>query len=185
LNCAWAQTDGDGTQRLIVDYHDGTRALNPDTYDTLWYVPQHIGGEVARLAGNADERILHGNEVYDASSGTFLDNMGTMLGSLRYIIRQPDRNSEFVTLDNTRTVRIYASLPPEPKGLTCTYLPGTGMVRLRWQEAPGATRYLIYVASSMSIPPWPLASVPAGTTTYDIPISQDRYFYQVTAEYGQ
>jgi hypothetical protein len=58
-------------------------------------------------------------------------------------------------------------------------------VRLRWQEAAGATRYLIYVSSSAIVPPWPLASVPAGTLTYDAAISQDRTFFQVTAEYGQ
>jgi hypothetical protein len=186
LNTVWTQTDGDGTQRLIVDYRDGTRALNPDTYDTLWYVPVHIGGEVARLAGSVDERILHGQSVYDASNGAYLDNIGSMLGSLKNIIRLPDRNSEFVTYeDASRTVRVYTSLPPAPNGITCAFIPETGILRLHWQATPGAVRYWIYVSSTADGQYWPLDHVDASATSYDISPASPQRFFQVRAEYGE
>jgi hypothetical protein len=184
----WAQTDGNGMQRIIVDYgiwwRSSTIAINPDNGDTLWRTNQIIGGDVARIAGSADERILHGNAVYDAANGAYLDNMGSMLGSLKYIIRQPNSNSDFVTYeDASRTVRVYTSLPPVPNRVTCSFAPETGMLRLRWQATPRAVRYWIYASSAADGQYWPIDHVDVGATSYDISPASPHRFFQVTAEY--
>jgi hypothetical protein len=183
----WTQTDGDGTQRIIIDYYwrsGGTIALNPDNGDTLWHMTEAIGGEAARFAGSADERILHGNAVYDASNGTYLDKTSSIRGSLRYVLRLPNRKSEFVTYeDGAHAVRIYTSLPPVPDGMTCRFIPETGMLRLRWHAEPSAVRYWIYASFTVDGQYWPIDHVDASATSYDISPASPHRFFRVTAEY--
>jgi hypothetical protein len=187
LRSVLAQCDQSETRRLIVNFGGSTCALNPISFDTLWFVSQHIADEIARFKNSPDERILRRNgaafDVYSASDGSFLDRTSALTGALQYIIRHPNRESDFVTLENaTRTVRIYTTALA-PKDLTCYYSSDNHAVQLRWQGVEGATRYFVYTSAFADGPYQLVETIPAGTTTYTPVMDRDLRFYQVSAEF--
>ncbi|RQW00270.1 hypothetical protein EH220_00460, partial [bacterium] len=107
-----AQVDADGTRRMINRTGDCYAVVGND-YVWQWSNPELEGTSkyTATMSDSPDERLLvsRGNhfDVYDAADGTLLGTTSNWQGTFKYVLKQPNRASEFLTIDNNRVVRIY------------------------------------------------------------------------------
>lgn len=184
-----AQTDGDGRRRFISTTE--MKAYDPETWEVLWQRPQISNTSVytARVPGSLDERILLRNTpntliILDASNGMVLDTTEAVTGTIENIIKRRDHPDQIVARQGER-IRIYNFYAlPEVEQLTIRLVTQEhSFCRLQWLSSVDFRGgYRIEAASSIEGPFEPVAMVPAGQTSYDIPVdSMQTRFFQVIA----
>ena len=182
------QGDASGLERLIVS---GGMALNAEDFSPLWHNDVMATPTAAFLpCAGCDEILLsyhtqlHAFFAYDAATGLLIDNTSEIEGSSsRYVLSRPDRADGLVTFtDSTRTAHIYhLGPPPAPVGLTCSMVPGTNLIQLRWEPVLFVDRYYVFADDSL------IADLPASQYSLSLlpalsllPV-QDRQIFTVKA----
>jgi hypothetical protein len=188
------QQNMDGTKRI---FSTAGVAYETQTLDTLWVWPYSGQSNrlfIMRVDVSANERIVSCTSansrlgVFDAATGAQIDTTSAIIGWPIFVIKAEGVADRLVSLDQrTRILYIYRSIYciDHLKELTCDFVPEQNILRLHWQEAPGAVRYWIYASATADGQYWPLDHVDASATSYDISPASPQRFFQVKAEYGQ
>ena len=177
------QISADGSRRIFFST-DTCFVDSAGCFIPAWTNPEIAGWPLytATLHDSPDERLLRkeGNMLYvfDAEDGNCLGVISGFQGSFKYILKQPNHVSEFVTYDGS-TVRIYK--PAD--AFTLHVLPATNSLQLNWNPVTGASSYTVWLRH----PPPMTGPYFAGTTTdttLTIPIPEESVgYFNVETDY--